>query len=136
VAATAGSRWNQRGRPSGHALLPDHFRDGILLLNGYSLVGNAVAVAVASKDAAEQAPRHFQTNNHPPCLPVRSRFVGAAAKSSRRTKVTYWVTLVFFIGLVFVTESPASWLLHPNQAEASFEELDPKRLTLKLQLNY
>ena len=45
--------------------------------------------------------------------------------TSSRSKVTYWVTLAFLVGSIFVTESPASWLLHPNQAEASFGELDP-----------
>jgi hypothetical protein len=33
-----------------------------------------------------------------------------------------------FCWIVFVAESPASWLLRPNQTEASFGESDSKRL--------
>jgi hypothetical protein len=50
---------------------------------------------VASKDPRDKLRGIFKPTNMPP---VRSRFAGAARKIVARTKVTYWVTLVFLVG--------------------------------------
>jgi hypothetical protein len=58
------------------------------------------------------------SNQQPPTMPARSFAIcGSCRRNHPPDQSNLLGYFGLFIGLVFVTESPASWLLHPNQAE-------------------